>query len=216
MDKSRSRTVIVLYVILFILSVVWVSVIQIGLNQSTAYALDIEYEIHTVDASGLVMDHSYETIRVQLSVMTSSYQSTLGGIRVGSFSFWVDTSDWTAGDTVIINSNLYSILRQSGAWQLHRSLGDYQSENLYYHGVLGIFTGSYTDWMSLSSFGFSGYTIDIEIQQSNIDGFVTRVTGSNVVVEIVLLTFIFTEILIIQGLWKRRRSSTSPVSESGG
>ncbi|MBY8998265.1 MAG: hypothetical protein KGD60_11060 [Candidatus Thorarchaeota archaeon] len=207
MDKSTRRSVFLLYIILFLLSSITVSMIQINLNTSTAYALNIEYEQHTTTARSYDFDHSYSTIIVNIPIMVDSYGSTLSSIRVGTVPFWIDTSDWVDGETVSISGNLYSIHSQTGKWRAHRSFADFESENLYYHKELGILIESNTDRISSGSSGFSGFSVEINIQHSNIDGFVARVTGSNVVGNIVLLSAIFTEILIVQWLYTRRQKS---------
>jgi 3D (Asp-Asp-Asp) domain-containing protein len=184
------------------------------MNTSTAYTLNIEYEQHTTTATAgsYSFDHSYSIIIVDISVMVNSYESTLSSIRVGNFPFWVDTSDWTEGETVSISGNLYSIHSQTGKWRAYRSFADFESENLYYHKELGILIESNTDRISSGLSGFSGFSVEINIQHSNIDGFVARVTGSNIVGNIVLLSAIFTEVLIVRWLYTRKHKSRTTKS----
>jgi hypothetical protein len=144
--------------------------------------------------------------------MVNNYESTLSGYRVGNFPLWVDTSDWAEGETVSISGNLYSIYSESGLWWAHRSFAESEYENLFYDKDLGILTESITDRLSLVSGGFSGFSIDTEIQQSNIHGFVARVTSSNVIGNIILLSGIFTEILIVQWLYTRKHKSKTTKS----
>lgn len=205
MDKSTRRTVFVLYVILFLLSITFVSSIQISMNRFTDYTLNIEYERDTMTATSYSFDHSYSTIRVDIPIMIDDYESTLSSIRIGTYPFWVDTTDWTEGGTVRLSGLTYLLSFENRLWKAYRDIGDQRSESLYYHKELGIFIKSDTDQLIMELGGFSGYTIDIEIIQSNIDGFVARLTGSNVVGNIVLLSAIFTEILIVQWLYNRRQ-----------
>ena len=208
-DRFTRGVVFILYVTLFLISVTYVSMIQINLNTSTTYNLNIEFEEHIMTGTGYGFDHSYNTIIVNIPVMVRDYESTLSGIRVGNFPFWVDTSDWVDSETVSISGNLYSIVSEMGNWRLHRSFDDFEYEDLCYHKVLGILIESTTDRMSLGESGFSGTDAEIVIQQSNIDGFVARVTNSNVLGHIVLLTLIFSELMIIQAFWERRRRLSS-------
>ena len=180
--------------------------IQINLNTSTAYTLNIEYEQHTTTAVSYSFDHDYNTITVDTLVMTNNYESTLGGIQVGSFPLWIDTSEWGDGTPVIINGILYSLYSEAGNWRAHRSWSDFEYENIYYRKDIGILVESYTDRMTIGSTGgFIGSTVEITIQRSNIQGFAARVTSSNVVGNTALLTGIFIEILIVQGLYIRRQ-----------
>lgn len=66
--------------------------------------------------------------------------------------------------------------------------------------------------MPFGSSGWSGTDVDIKIQNSNIDGFVARVTGSNVIGYIVLISGIFTEVLIVQWLYTLRHKSKTSIS----
>ncbi|MFW9974110.1 MAG: hypothetical protein ACFFDQ_02430 [Candidatus Thorarchaeota archaeon] len=207
MDQFTRRAVFVLYVILFLLSTITMSMVQISINESTSYKLNIEYEQDTMTAYGFDIDHSSTPIRVDVLIMIDNYESTLSGFRIGGFPLWVDTSYWTEGETVDILGNLYLISSERGYWKAHRSLGDDQSESLYYHKILGIFIERNTDRLTLGTSGFNGYTVNIQIQQSNIDGFVSRVTGSNIAGNVVLLSSIFTEVLIVQRLLMRRKES---------
>jgi hypothetical protein len=49
--------------------------------------------------------------------------------------------------------------------------------------------------------------------QSNIDGLNARITGSNVIVSILLISGIFTEVLAIRWLLVRRREHSAPKEE---
>lgn len=207
MDKTTRRSVFVLYVILFLLSITTVSMIQISQNRFADYTLNIEYERDTMTATSLSFDHSYSTIRVNIPIMIEDYESTLSSIQIGTYPLWVDISDWTVGGTVRISGFSYLLSVENRLWKAYRDIGDQRSESLYYHKELGIFIESDLDQLNMEPGGFSGYTIDIEIQQANIDGFVARLTGSNVVGNIVLLSAIFTEILIVQWLYIRRQKS---------
>jgi len=207
MDKSTRRAVFVLYVILFLLSIMSVSMIQISMNGFTAYTLNIEYESHTTTATSSSFDHDYNTINVNIPIMVNNYQSILSGISIGTFPLWVNASDWVEGETVSISDHTYSISIVNRRWTAHRSFTDYGYEDLFYHKDLWIFIESYTDRIKFETGGFSGYSKHIEIQRSNIDGFVSKVTGSNVVGNIVLLSAIFTEIPIIKWLYTRREVS---------
>jgi hypothetical protein len=207
-NQSTKRTVFVLYVILFLLSITTVSMIQFHLNTSTTYTLDIEYEQHTTTATSNSFDHDYRTILVNILVMADTYESTLSGIRVGNFPLWVDTSDWVSGETVTISGNLYSIQSETGNWRARRSWSTTEYENLYYSKELGILIQSNTDRMTLGSTGgFSGYDIDITTQYSNINGLVARVTGGNIAGNIAVLSGIFIEVLIVQWLYMRKHKS---------
>jgi len=206
-DKSTRRSVFILYIILFLLSTTTVSMVQISLNTSTDFILNIEYEKHTTTATDYSFDHRYYTISVNISVMVNDYESTLSSYRIGAFPLWIDTSDWANGVTVSISGNLFTISSESGVWKAHRSLSDFQYESLYYRKDLGILTRINLDYMSLGSSGFSGSEVETTIQSSNIDGFAARVTGSNLVGNIVLLTGIFTEILVVQWLYDRKQIS---------
>lgn len=208
-DKSTRRAVFILYIILFLLSATTVSMIQIHLNTTTSYTLHIEYESHTVTGTGYGFDHSYSTIIINLSVTVDDFESTLSTLRVSIYPFWVDTSNWIDGEPRTISGNLYSIYSEAGYWRAHRSWSDFESENLHYHKDLGILIESHNDRMSLDTGGFSGSDTDIEIQHSNIQGFAARVTGSNLIGNMVLISGIFVEILIVQGLYDRRQSSKS-------
>ena len=209
MDKSTKRSVFVLYIILFLISITTVSMIQFSLNTSTTYTLNIEYERHTVTGTGYSLDHSYSTIIIDVSLMVGNYEAILSTMRVSIYPFWVDTSGWENGGTATISGNLYSISSAAGTWRARRSFGDFESENLYYHKELGILIESSNDRMSLDGGGFSGSDTDIEIQNSNIQGFVARVTGANIAGNIFLLSGIFIEVLIIQWFYARRQSSKS-------
>ena len=206
-DRFTRGMVFVLYVTLFVISITTVSMIQINLNTSTAYTLNIEYEQHTVTGSDFSIDNSYNTIIVNIPIMVDNYESTLSSYQVGTFPVWVDTSDWAVGENVSISGNLYSISSETGNWRLYRSFAEDEYEELWYHRNLGIFIESNTDRRSLGSSGFSGTDVEIEIKNSNIDGFVARLTGSNVIGYIALISGIFTEILIIQWLYTRRHKS---------
>ena len=209
MDKNTRRSVFALYVILFLLSITTVSTIQINLNTSTAYTLNIEYEKHTVTGTGYSLDHSYSTIIINVSLMVGNYEAMLSTMRVSIYPFWVDTSGWEDGGTATISGNLYSTYSEAGYWRAHRSWSDFEYENLNYHKDLGILIESHNDRMSLGIGGFSGSDTDIEIQHSNIQGFAARVTGANIAGNIFLLSGIFIEVLIVQWLYARRQSSKS-------
>ena len=213
-DRCTSGIVFIVYVTLFLISITCVSMVQINLNTSTEYNLNIEYEEHTCTGNGYSLDHSYRTLRINIPIMVRDYESTLSVFRVGNFPFWVDTSDWAEGERASVSGNLYSIESEVVEWRLNRSFGDDGYETLRYNKILGIFIESRTDSLTLGSYGFSGDQVEITIQQSNIDGFVARVTSSNVVGHIVLLTLIFTEILIIHFLWDRRKAHSSPEQAS--
>jgi len=207
MDKSTRRAVFVLYVILFLLSIVSVSMIQISIDRFRAFTLNIEYEQHTVTATSYSFIHDYDTINVDVIIMANNYPSILSGIRIGGFPLWVNASDWAEGATVSISGHTYSISVNSRLWMAHRTFTDSGYENLYYHKDLWILIERYTDRISLGTGGFSGYSIHIGIQSSNIDGFVSKITGSNVFGNIVLISAIFTEIPIIKWLYTRRQVS---------
>ena len=99
-DRFTRGMVFVLYVTLFVISITTVSMIQINLNTSTAYTLNIEYEQHTVTGSDFSIDNSYNTIIVNIPIMVDNYESTLSSYQVGTFPVWVDTSDWAVGENV--------------------------------------------------------------------------------------------------------------------
>ena len=183
--------------------------VQIHLNTTTTYILNVEYEQHTVTATGYSFDHSYNIITVSLPVMVENYESTLSTMRVGIYPFWVDTSGWEDGGTATISGNLYSTYSEAGYWRAHRSWSDFEYENLNYNKELWILIESHKDRMTLLTGGFSGSDTDIEIQHSNIQGFAARVTGVNIAGNIFLLSGIFIEILILQWLYARRQSSKS-------
>ena len=173
------------------------------------YSLNIEYEAHTVTATGGLVNpgfsHSYRTIVVRASVMADDYESTLSSIRVDIFPFWVDTSSWATGESVSISGNIYTISEETQFWKAHRSVGnDGDYVDIYYDKEIGIFIRSYSDFMILGSSGFQGSTVSIEVQQSNFAGFISIVYGTNVVVFVLLISGIFTEIPIIVWLWNRR------------
>ena len=151
--------------------------------------------------------HDYNTINVDVLIMVNNYQSILSGISIGSFPLWVNASDWAEGGTVSIAGHTYSISIENRQWKAFRSFSDYGYEYLFYNKDLWILMESYTDRISLGTGVFSGYSIHIGIQRSNIDGFVSKVTGSNVVGNIVLISAIFTEIPIIKWLYTRRQVS---------
>jgi hypothetical protein len=147
--------------------------------------------------------------------MARDYESTLSGFQVGNFPLWVDTSNWVDGETVSISGNLYSISSETGLWRAYRIFVGLEDENLYYNREIGILIRSDTDRLSLVTGGFSGFSIDIQIQHSNIDGFVARITGNNVIGHIILLSGIFIEIPIVQWLYRRNyKSKTSKSSKS--
>ncbi len=198
----------VLYIILFLVSVTTVSMIQFSLNRSTAYTLNIEYEQHTVTARSYTLDHDYNPINVNLLVMADSHESTLSGVLIGGFPLWIDTIGWGDGTPVTINGILYSLYSEAGNWRAHRSWSDFEYENLYYRKDIGILVRCYTDRLTIGSTGsFSGSSVDISIQHSNINGLVARVTDSNIIGNTTLLTGIFIEVLIVQGLYIRRQKS---------
>lgn len=206
MDKSTRRAVFVLYIILFLLSTTTLSMIQLHINHSTTYSLHIEYQSHTVSSAGYGFDHSYSTIIIDTIVTADNYESVVGSLRVSIYPFWLDTSDWTDGETRTIAGNLYSIYDERGYWRAHRSWGDFEYEDLNYNKALGIFIESHYDGMTLGTGGFSGSDTDITIQHSNIQGFAARVTDSNLVGNIFLLSGVFVEILIIQWAYTKRQS----------
>jgi hypothetical protein len=206
MDKSTRRAVFVLYIVLFLLSTTSLSMIQLHINHSTTYSLYIEYQSHTVSSTGYDFDHSYSTIIIDTEVTADNYESVVSSLRVSIYPFWLDTSDWVDGETRTISGNLYSIYDEGGYWRAHRSWSDFESENLHYNKALGIFIEGHNDRMSLGTGGFSGSDTDIEIQQGNIQGFAARVTGNNLVGNILLLSGIFIEVLIIQWAYTRRKS----------
>ncbi|MFX1560102.1 MAG: hypothetical protein ACFFBL_05915 [Promethearchaeota archaeon] len=215
-DRLTRGIVFVLYVTLYLTTITCVSMIQINVNTTAAFTLYIEYEEHTVTGTGYSFDHSYNTIIVNLPIVVHDYESTLSSYLVGNYPLWIDVSDWNSGDDVNIAGNLYVVSSEGAEWKAHRSLGDeYSSEILFYNKLSGIFMESHTDQMTLGSSGFGGSDVDIEIQQSNINEFLARYTGSNVVSYILLISGIFTEILIIHGLWERRKKSSSPKQASG-
>lgn len=115
-DRFTRGMVFVLYVTLFVISITSVSMIQINLNTSTAYTLNIEYEQHTVTGNGLSLNHGYNTIIVNIPIMVDNYESTLSSYQVGTFPFWVDTSDWAEGENVSISGNLYSVVSETGSY----------------------------------------------------------------------------------------------------
>ena len=207
MDKSKRRTVFVLYVILFLLSIVSVSMIQISIDRFRAFTLNIEYEQHTVTATSYSFTHDYNTINVDVLIMVNNYPSILSGISIGTFPLWVNASDWIEGETVSISGHTYSLSIENIRWKAFRSFSDYGYEYLVYDKDLWIFIESYTDRISLGTGVFSGYSIQIGIQRSNINGFVSKVSGSNVVGNIVLISAIFIEIPIIKWLYTRRQVS---------
>jgi len=210
-DKLTRWIVFVLYLTLFLVSITYVSMIQINMNTTDSYTLNILYGQHTATGNGYTLDHDYQTISVNIPIKVNNFASILSGYRIGSFPLWVDTSNWTSGENVSISGNLYAVTAGSRSWRAYRDFNyGNDDEELYYHRILGIFMESYTERISYGSIGFTGSDVDIEIQRSNIGGFVARVTGNNVVGYILLISGIFTEILIIQGLWERRKVSASP------
>lgn len=214
-DTITRGIIFVLYVTLFLISITYVSMIQINMNTTESYALNILYEQHTATGNGYSIDHDYHTITVNIPIKVDNFESILSSYRIGSFPLWIDTSDWTSGETVSISGNHYTVTSGSISWRAYRDFnGGNDDEELYYHRILGILMESHTNQLTFSSSGFTGSDVDIEIQRSNIDGFVARVTGNNVVGYILLISAIFTEIIVIQGLWERRKGSSSPKQES--
>jgi hypothetical protein len=213
-DKNTKKDVIVPYIALYIAIIFTVSFIQISQNTFTAYALTIEYNSHTTIVKGGLFTPGFfdfdSTIIVHTPVMVDGYESTLGNMQVFSYPVWVNTSSWATGESVSISGNIYSISEETVYWTAHRSIGDEGDYvNLYYEKVLGIFVKSNSDFMSLGSSGYRGSSTSIRIQRSNIDGFVSRVYGTNVVVQFLLLSGIFIEIPIIVWLRNRRDKQKS-------
>jgi hypothetical protein len=132
MDQFTRRAVFVLYIILFLLSTTTVSMIQISINRSTAYTLNIEYEKHRCVMDTMPWEHTYTTILVNLQIMIDSYRMTLGSRDVGGFPLWIDSSELTEGETINISGNIYSLSIEHGCWKAHRSFDSIDYENLYY------------------------------------------------------------------------------------
>jgi len=200
------RRAFVLYIVLFVISVSTITIHQSNDNVNTEYALNIEYEAHTCDMGSTAFRHTYSTIVINVQVRTTNYEETFSGLSVGGFPFWVDVSAWEVGNTVQIAGNSYELSISPNTWKAHLDFGDMQYENLYYHRDFGIFIASYTDRATLDLYGFSGYTKEIQVEQSNLEGFISRVTGSNIMWNFGLVTGIFIELAVIQWFIQRRNA----------
>ncbi len=185
--------------------------IQIGMNVSTEYNLKIDYEKHRCTMNSFPWDHSYTRVVVDMPVMVSN-RETVCDFRIGNFPFWVDTSGWSNGALVTISGSTYTISSEGVCWKAYREIDDSFYDTVYYHKDTGIFYESYTNRAYMDTFSFKGYTEDTKILSSNIDGFAARVTGSNVVANIVLLSAIFTEVLIVQRLYSRKKKAKTSMS----
>ena len=196
------------YVSIFIVLISTMAVFQFYDNTYSPYPLRIEYEIHTCSVSGSGMfanfDHSYSTVTIDIEVSTTIFIGSISGLSVGGFPFWVDISSWNPGDVVTIGGAEYELSLQGGRWKAHRDFSDSEYENLYFHGELGIFVESYTDCIILDEYALHGYSEDIQIQESNLAGLYGRVTGSNVLLNIGLVTGIFVELAVIYMFLNKR------------
>ncbi|MFW9788764.1 MAG: hypothetical protein ACFFE1_13875, partial [Candidatus Thorarchaeota archaeon] len=142
--------------------------------------MEIEYQWHKcVPRTGQEWIHTYDNLKIEETVMIHDYESILEGIDVWGCPLWLDISDWATGDVVRIAGNDYTISIVNGRWRARRDLAIDGYENLYYHKELGILVRNYTDTIDLEwGGGWSGYSIDVTIEDDNINEFISRITGN--------------------------------------
>ena len=186
-----------------------VIIFQLTMNVSTVYALNIDYQKHKCNMNYTDWLHTYETITINLQVKPSTYEGVLNGHTVDGFPLWVDTATWQEGGTERIGGYDYEISIFQNRWKAYREISSDYYDVLYYHRDIGVLLETRIDRVSLGWPGFSGYTEDIHIVESNIAGFVSRVTGSGILSSFGLVTGIFAEVAAIWWLFQQRGAKTT-------
>ena len=88
-------------------------------------------------------------------------------------------------------------------WRAEYDTGNDNYQILYYHYTLGILLESnirYSTGTSIWNFRRT----DITIESSNLDEFTSRVTGTNVLTNLILITGIYIEIPVVAIIRKKR------------
>lgn len=177
------------------------------------FELVIQYDLHKCDTSGSTsFYHTYDssTIRVMLSVNT--YFASISSLYVFGYPVWQDVSEWSEGITVTIGSFSFDISSEYGNWKAHTGDSDTYT-SLYYDKGLGILTRSYYDGITLGSFGFHGYSINIDMGPNNVGDLKFYVTGVYLITNNLLLVGIFIEGAIISWIYYRGRRKKGTKSE---
>ena len=148
-------------------------------------------------------DTSSTTITVSAMVTPANYEEVCRQYNVDGHPFWVNVSSWQDGQTVTIFGTNYVLSHSRGMWRAYYEHDDFNYRALYYHDSMGILLES-TIRYSASSSIWSGSRTDIDVENSNLDAFISRVTGTNILINLLLITGIYIEIPVIAIVHKER------------
>jgi len=190
-----------LYLSILVFTIGVSSVLDIAAVQSNEFVLNLKYEKETTNWSGYNFDYSYDqfTFAIPLHVMT--YPTVLASRTVDTFPLWVNNTDWWDLENVFLGSVNYSLSRSGNRYRLHHG-----STSLYYDLTTGILVSFYINARTGTFPDYSGYTIDTEIVEGNLESLKSLITGSYLGFNIALLTGIFLEGAVIIWFIGNRRN----------
>ena len=195
------------YVVLVVAYVILASGIFFDLtnkNASSEFNITIVYQEHRWIETFTDHDHSYDTITINAQVTVSNYESIFQQFHVSIYPFRVDVSQWQNGDTVTIGGSSYEATSSGGSWIARRDLGIGDYVKLVYDGTTGVFVSSYSKVSGTDMDFMDNYFRQIAIESSNLGNLVAAITGSNIVLNIGLLTGIVVEIPLFLWLNQKR------------
>ena len=208
------RDIAVIYVVVLLSTMAIISTYQISRANNENFKLDIVYNWHTCTYSSTQRFDSYDTYAIQRSVSIQSYRTTVDDLKVYDYPFWLDVSDWSQDQSVIIGGFSYETTRESQNWNAHRGYGGY-SADLYYDGELGFLVRIYINTMIMANNRDTEYSsIDVDLGTNNLGELAYYASGRYLIYDNLLIIGIFAELAIIDWLVTKRRNSKKLGTES--
>ena len=207
------RKTAVLFIVALLCTMTILSTCDIYRVNNEYFELYVSYNWSRTTYYSSQFINEYDTYTIQWSVSVQSYNNTIGNLQVYDYPFWLDVSNWSQNQFVVIRGHSYEITGGPYEWIAHRSYSDV-GISLFYIGDLGFLVGIYIDAMTIVDFWPSGYRIDVELGTNNIGELDSYLSGRYLIYDNLLIIGIFAELAIINWLVVKRRNSKGKNAES--
>ena len=208
------RDIAVIYIVVLLSTIAIISTYQISRANNESFRLDIIYNWHRRTYSSTQLFDIYDSYAIQRSVSIQSYRTTVDHLEVYGYPLWLDVSDWSQGQSVIIGGVSYETTREFQNWKAHRGYADY-SADLYYDGEFGFLVRISINTMIMANNRDTEYSsIDVDLGMNNLGELAYYASGRYLVYDNLLIIGIFAELAIIDWLVMKRKNSKKPGTES--
>ena len=203
----RRKTAVIIIVALLCTMTIISGYEFLGVNIGE-FMLDVTYEKRDSVWRSHTLDHFYDTVTIRTSISIPNY-ATLGNYRVFGYPFWLNVSDWSEGQSVVIMGNPYVISQVSQKWMASQG-----NTELYYDREAGFLVRIYTDEVDFSGGWPTGYSTSVALGANNLGELESYISGRYLIYDNLLIIGIFAELAIISWLATKKKNSKESGTES--